>query len=183
MNFKRFAPIALSLLLIVGFAGCAKKVRPVPYDTVTQTGAGGGAGSGLNAEDVGTFAQGQDAFPQRTGMAAEGERGLLPTVYFDFDSSSIKPLERQKLSQVASFLQENPGVSIIAEGHCDWRGTTEYNLALGDRRASSVKSYLVTLGINPARINTKSEGDLQATEGASAAVMARDRKVEFLVVR
>ena len=113
-----------------------------------------------------------------------GERGIIALmVYFDYDSSSIKASERAKLTQVADYLRTNPSHSLILEGHCDWRGTPEYNLALGERRSGSVNQYLATLGVPAERLETLSKGDLNAIEGASEAQMAEDRRVEFLVVR
>ena len=113
-----------------------------------------------------------------------GERGIITEIiYFDFDSSSIKASERAKLSIVADYVRNNPGHQVIAEGHCDWRGTPEYNLALGDRRSQSVRQYLETLGASSVSLETRSKGDLNALENASAAQMAEDRRVEFLVVR
>lgn len=79
-------------------------------------------------------------------------------VHFDFDSSAIDEEAQQTLRQVASFIQQNPVNKIIIEGHCDERGTREYNLALGDRRAVSVKKYLVGLGVAPSKMTTISYG-------------------------
>ena len=104
-------------------------------------------------------------------------------VYFDFDSSSIKTSERAKIAQAADYLRSNPGHLLILEGHCDWKGTPEYNLGLGERRATSVKQYMETLGISSASLETLSKGDLNAVEGVSSTQMAEDRRVAFLVVR
>jgi len=76
----------------------------------------------------------------------------------------------------------NQNASIIVEGHCDWKGTTEYNIALGERRASSVKEFLLAMGVSPNRVSVSSQGDLQAIEDADSAIMAKDRKARFIVV-
>ncbi len=80
-------------------------------------------------------------------------------VYFDFDKSDLTPVAQDNLTQKAEWLRENPDAMITIEGHCDERGTNEYNLALGDRRAESAKSFLVDLGIDASRLTTISYGE------------------------
>ena len=80
-------------------------------------------------------------------------------VYFDFDKSNLKPTAQESLLQKADWLRENSDVTVTIEGHCDERGTNEYNLALGDRRAESVKAFLVNLGISASRLTTISYGE------------------------
>ena len=84
--------------------------------------------------------------------------GYLKHVYFDFDRYEIKTEYRDALEENARFLSRNPTVKILIEGHCDERGTREYNIALGERRAAAVKEYLCALGITPERIETLSYG-------------------------
>ncbi len=110
-------------------------------------------------------------------------RDLFPTIYFDFDQSFVRPADRPALDQVATALRNNPSDYLLVEGYCDWKGTTEYNLALGDRRATSVKNYLVNLGIDPSRIEILSKGDLEADTNAGPEGRALDRKAELVVVR
>jgi peptidoglycan-associated lipoprotein len=71
---------------------------------------------------------------------------------------------------------------VIVEGHCDWKGTTEYNIALGERRASSVKEFLLALGVSPTKVSVSSQGDLQAPEDADTSIMSKDRKARFIVI-
>jgi peptidoglycan-associated lipoprotein len=78
--------------------------------------------------------------------------------YFDYDKADIRPDAREALSKTADFLKAHPQFKVTIEGHCDERGSTEYNLALGDRRAGAVKQYLVSLGISADRISTVSFG-------------------------
>ncbi len=113
----------------------------------------------------------------------ERVRGLFESVYFEFDRSNIRPGERSKIERVAEHLRQNPNQNIMLEGHCDWRGTTEYNLGLGDRRASSVSEYLQNLGIPRSRIEVLSMGDLEAAVGGTEAQMAEDRRVEFVILQ
>lgn len=78
--------------------------------------------------------------------------------YFDYDKADIRADARTALGQTAEFLRKYPGIKVTIEGHCDERGSTEYNLALGDRRATAVKQYLVSMGIAPDRMSTISYG-------------------------
>ncbi len=78
--------------------------------------------------------------------------------YFDYDKADIRPDARAALSKTADFLKSNPRFKVIIEGHCDERGSTEYNLGLGDRRASAVKQYIVSLGVSADRVSTVSFG-------------------------
>jgi len=80
-------------------------------------------------------------------------------IYFDFDKSTLTPAAQDNLLRKAEWLRENPDATVTIEGHCDERGTNEYNLALGDRRAESAKSFLIDLGIDPSRLTTISYGE------------------------
>lgn len=109
--------------------------------------------------------------------------GMFPSIFFEFDQSFIRPEDRATIQTVADYLTSNSGVSLLIEGHCDWRGTTEYNLALGGRRAQSVRNYLEQLGINPTRIETLSKGDLEATTEGTETQMQQDRRADFILFR
>lgn len=191
---KKIALIVTASLIALAFSGCSKKPRrPNPLDTVM--GQDYGTGPAQPSQDdfnpiemEGDGRMLETRFSGFDGMSTEqimesAERGVLETVYFQFDSSSIAGPERAKLNDAADFLSRNPGAFLVLEGHCDWRGTQEYNLALGERRAKSALDYLVTLGVAPNRLQTLSQGDLKAVEGASSAQMADERKVELLVIR
>lgn len=193
MHFKKIIPVTLTLSILVVFSGCAKKPRrPNPIDTITGSGSSSGAGydqvNPTGFDGIGGFLDSSEAISSRNDNGnpnENAERGVLADseIYFDFDSASIKPAERAKLADAADYLRLNSRAKFVLEGHCDWRGTSEYNLALGDRRAKSVQRYLETLGVAPDRITTLSKGDLNATKGASEGQMARERKTEILVQR
>jgi peptidoglycan-associated lipoprotein len=149
-------------------------------------GPGGGAGLAGIPVDSGLFdesaagLEGRDA----SAMGADNQlRGVLQPVYFDFDSSAIRVAERAKLTEAKQYLDANPNARLLLEGHCDWRGTAEYNMGLGDRRASSVRDFLGSLGVPASRVETLSKGDLDATEGATESQMQQDRRVELVVLR
>ena len=99
------------------------------------------------------------------------------TVNFDFDSAELTVSARSTLNRQAAFLSLNPDLMIVIEGHADERGTREYNLALGDRRATAVRDYLVAKGINSARVRTVSYGkERPAIAGSDEAAWAKNRR-------
>ena len=108
--------------------------------------------------------------------------GRLETVYFEFDRSGLTEQARAALDRNAEFLVANPAINVRIEGHCDERGTIEYNLALGDRRASSAKDYLVLRGAAAERLEVVSFGEERpADPGQNEAAWARNRRAEFHV--
>jgi peptidoglycan-associated lipoprotein len=110
------------------------------------------------------------------------QRGLFAPVYFDYDSAQINPSEQGKLSAVASQLSQQ-SAGLIVEGHCDERGSNEYNLSLGERRAMAVRAYLIGLGVPPDRIQTKSLGEeMPAVPGHDESAWSKNRRGEFVVV-
>ena len=110
--------------------------------------------------------------------------GLLEDIHFEFDRYDLLPQARKILRRNAKFLLAYPGMRIILEGHCDERGTNEYNLALGDRRANSARDYLMLLGVSGGSIvRTVSYGEEFPLDPASnEEAWAKNRRVHFLVV-
>ncbi len=119
-------------------------------------------------------------------IAREAETKAVPQlddIHFDFDKSDIKTDARETLQKNADWLQNNPDIKIQIEGHCDERGTAEYNLALGERRAMSTKKYLVSLGISADRIYTISYGEeLPIDPNHSEDAWAKNRRAHFLII-
>jgi peptidoglycan-associated lipoprotein len=104
-------------------------------------------------------------------------------VYFAFDSSTVNPKEKSKADAVAAYLKTAPTHKVRVEGHCDERGTPGYNTALGERRALSVREYLVVAGIAPDRISTTSWGeDKPAVLGTDETAYAKNRRCEFVIL-
>ncbi len=98
-------------------------------------------------------------------------------VFFDFDKYDLKPRAREVLERQATWLKRFPDVRIIVEGHCDERGTREYNLALGERRANAAKDYLVSLGVDPSRVRTISYGkERPVATGSNEASWRQNRR-------
>ena len=104
-------------------------------------------------------------------------------VFFDFDQFNLAPDQRGKVIELAKFLAENREARLLIEGYCDWKGTSAYNKALGERRANSVKEYLVELGADPRRIDTLSIGDEHAIPEAMADQATLDRRAEFVIAK
>lgn len=110
------------------------------------------------------------------------DRGLIGDVYFAFDLAELRPEAREQLGQNASWLRDNPDYRAVIEGHADERGTNEYNLALGERRANAAKTYLVSLGIAADRLTTVSYGEERpvCTE-PDESCWQRNRRAHFVV--
>jgi peptidoglycan-associated lipoprotein len=107
----------------------------------------------------------------------------LSNIYFDFDSAFLQVQARDDLQKIGTWLSQNPDTKIRIEGNCDERGSEEYNLALGERRATSAKRYLVSLGIDPQRVMTISFGEENPTEsGHNEEAWAKNRRDEFNIV-
>ncbi len=107
----------------------------------------------------------------------------LSNIYFDFDSAVLQPEAKEELNKIGAWLTENQDTKIRIEGNCDERGTDEYNLALGERRAVSAKNYLVSLGISQKNIITISFGEENpADPGNNETAWAKNRRDEFNIV-
>jgi peptidoglycan-associated lipoprotein len=169
---KAWAAVGAALLLLP-LAGACKKKGPQP-----GAGAGGGAGAGLGEEGLG----GSSLERARRGLAPE-EDGILKDVHFAFDKYDLDSEARAILDRNADWLRQNGRAKIELEGHCDDRGTIEYNLALGAKRAKAVKDYLVGLGIAAERISTISYGEeLPLCREETESCWARNRRVHAVIL-
>jgi peptidoglycan-associated lipoprotein len=182
-NVSKKLCLAIASAVFV-FAGCAKKpTRPDPSATVL-----GPTGGGTISPETLTPAADSTAagLTQRDPNVIETDdmiKGLLAPVYFDFNESNIKPAERAKIQAAKDYLAKNPQYRILFEGHCDWRGTDEYNLSLGDRRATAAKKYLISLGVAADKVESNSKGSLEASKKADEATMAKDRRDEIIILK
>jgi peptidoglycan-associated lipoprotein len=108
---------------------------------------------------------------------------LLKDIYFDFDKYAIRPGDAEILKAIAAVLKKYPSVKIQIEGHCDERGTNEYNLALGERRANSTKDYLLSLGISKDRLSAISYGEERPLDpGHNEEAWAKNRRAHFIIL-
>jgi peptidoglycan-associated lipoprotein len=173
------AAAALSLSL----AACSKDEELQPY------------GDELFPNEMSEFDQsvpaapvdGYSADPMGFGSAVPGTQDDLAVnvgdrVFFAYDSFSLTPEATSQLELQAQWLRQYPSVNVLVEGHADERGTREYNLALGDRRATAVKNYLVSLGVEPNRIQTISYGkERPEMLGANSESWAKNRRAVTVV--
>ncbi len=114
--------------------------------------------------------------------AAEMDRFVSEAVYFDFDSAALSPAAQMELSWKAAYLDRHPDITIAIQGNCDDRGTVEYNLALGERRAQAAKTYLVDMGVDGMRIRTVSFGEENPVDPAQNEVAwAKNRRDDFVI--
>jgi len=112
------------------------------------------------------------------------ESSMLKDVRFDFDRYNIRPTETEILKGNVALLKKYPGMKFQIEGHCDERGTSEYNLALGERRANSIMKYLVSLGIESNRISTISYGEERPFDpGHNEEAWAKNRRAHFVILK
>jgi peptidoglycan-associated lipoprotein len=143
----------------VGTVNAEGSTKVSPSDSTTYTITASGPGGSANATARVTV--NTPAPPVEPAPAEDPNAIFLREVrdaYFDFNKADIRADAREGLAKTAEYLRNNPGVRVTVEGHCDERGSTEYNLALGDRRAGAVKKYLVSLCISADRISTVSFG-------------------------
>jgi len=190
-NNHLYTLLKVASIVSLAFLTTACQQQPTPDPSITAVRSGSGLDSNsadwINPEDV-SRAESiglpmRDPAMMGANLDANRIENLFEPVYFDFDQSFVRPQDRPVLQEAAEYLTSNPAQQMLIEGHCDWRGTTEYNMALGDRRAASVKAYLVQLGINPQRIETVSKGDLEAVTEASDQQMQEDRRADLVVIR
>ncbi len=134
-----------------------------------------------NADETGLDSVTGVPFDQDPNYARCTDVDFAP-VYFGFDASQLAPSELAKIEAVAQHLQAKPGRVVIVEGNCDERGSNEYNLSLGDLRAISIRDYLVSLGIDAKRIQSKSYGEEKpAVPGHDEGAWSKNRRGEFAV--
>ncbi len=166
----RFLLFALLVMTAASF-GCKRGAK------------GPGAGEGETPDALAGGAD-QSGLLEDESMRPEGIAGdassVLQTVYFDFDSADVRSDQQSVLDANAEYLKSNSSVQVQIEGHCDERGTVEYNFALADRRAKSVRSYLMSRGIEGSRMVTTSKGEEEpSVMGSTEDAYSQNRRAEF----
>jgi peptidoglycan-associated lipoprotein len=174
----RWAGVAVAAALVIASfssSGCATKKKGLGVDD--------GAGGRLGEESLqGGGVPGGSLDQARSGTLGSGT-GPLGDIQFDYDSFELDERARQSLQRHADWLKEHGRTRVEIEGHCDDRGTVEYNLALGSRRATSAKSYLVALGVSAERLTTISYGEeLPLCHESTESCWQRNRRAHFVVV-
>ena len=165
--------VLLAVVLLLPLAGACKKKGALGDGS-------GGAGAGLGEDGLGGSGSSLDR--ARRGQGPQ-EDGILKDVHFGFDKSDLDSAATDVLARNLDWLKQNSRAKVELEGHTDSRGTIEYNLALGARRAKSVKDYLVGQGVSPDRVSTISYGkELPLCQEESDSCWARDRRVHFVIL-
>jgi len=151
----------LILFLVIFAAGCAKKLPPPEGAAMkTEKSAKETSAEAVKKETVKEVVEPKVAKLEETTVPSSMEESVvLQDVLFDYDKYDIRADARPALDSAAAFLKKNMNSDVLIEGHCDERGTNEYNLALGEKRAKAVKDYLTSLGIAPARMTVMTYGE------------------------
>lgn len=203
MKYSSMMAIAFCGMLAVAVTGCrydddaagTGDDAAVAQDIATEGGVADGAAVG---SDVATDAADAAAAANADSSSLDAALGSVPfdqdpnyarctdvdfaPVYFGFDASNLAAGEMAKIEAVAEHLQAKPNRVVIIEGNCDERGSNEYNLSLGDLRATSIRKYLESLGVEPNRIQTKSYGEEKpAVAGQGEAAWSKNRRGEFAI--
>ena len=189
-KWKLVMAVGISVLMI---AACAKK--PVEESGAGATGANVGTQQqyGFGAQGVGetNFSGSRDGLgsgssgwsnnDQRQGFQGAGTPiPELERIFFEYDRYTLSEAARTTLSRNAAYIKNHPELRIIVEGHCDQRGSDEYNLALGEKRAQAVAAYLSTLGVASSRMRVISYGEeIPLDRSGTEAAMAKNRRAEF----
>ena len=199
-SLSRLLLLVTAACLLGGAAGCSRKPKgltPLPAGQSGSTGPVGeiplnpGNGIGGGKLDPGSNGLGTDTTNpiglnpnlDPSKMVQDREKFATDTVYFDFDKSNVKPQYNANIARVADYLKANTSNSLLIEGHCDDRGTEEYNLALGERRALSVRDKLMSAGVSGDRITTISYGkEKPAMVGNNEEAYSKNRRGVFVLL-
>jgi peptidoglycan-associated lipoprotein len=191
----RYLTAALLVLSLALLPACTQKsVRPAPSDDGQAV--AGGTGADMSRSEGGPGTEGgadfREEFLEESGRAGAQTAAAMKTtretfenqdIYFEFDSAKLTAEAQEILRQKADWLRRNPAVRVRVEGHCDDRGTNEYNLALGESRAENAKEYLVALGVEESRLSTVSYGEERPlVPGSSEEARAHNRRAHFDIV-
>ncbi len=187
MSKKLFGLAAIAAVVLLGLAGCKgddlkedlSGVDPAYSDPsgrgteVDNIGGGGSIGEWGDTDKLNS-----NADPQGWREAdPTGNRLNMPIIYFAYDSDALVPSETANLDRIAEYLAGKPKLALVIEGHCDQRGTDEYNRALSERRANAIRAYLAGRGVEDFRMRTKPCGkDQPAVEGSGESIWRQNRR-------
>jgi len=183
--------LVVLLAVVMGTTGCRRKkappIKPAFDDTVVtrptatprDSTARDTGPSGLTGQELTPLEMPGEPDARGWDIFTDEDRGLKK-VYFDFDQSNLTSESRANLEHNAAVLKEYPDIRVLIEGHCDERGTIEYNLALGSRRALAGRNYLINLGIDPDRLATISYGEERPADPRhNEEAWAKNRRADF----
>jgi peptidoglycan-associated lipoprotein len=163
-------PVFIGAAMII-LAGCSSKSAVSTDET-----AGSGYGHGGAAAAGGSTGGNTETRPATTVAGP-----VIGDIFFDFDSSALSDEAQEQLKQNAAWMQKNPAPAVSVEGHCDERGTDEYNIALGERRAEAAQKYLVNLGVSGNRLSTVSYGEEHPFDpGHNEEAWSKNRRDHFV---
>ena len=167
--------VALMVGLLITASACSKKAKVDTSDQYPQT------QQGSATDDAARLAQEREQEALRLKQAAL-QQFENDDVHFNFDDATLTSEAVEILNQKVAYLRDNPGVSVTVEGHCDERGTAEYNMALGERRAQSIVSFLVNAGISADKLKAVSYGKEKPIDpGHNEAAWAKNRRGHFVL--
>lgn len=175
--------VAVLVLLVIPVVGCSRN-RPAPGPTPTSSNSDDDARARARADSIAAaeLARRQAAEREQRAQMARAQESLRNAVFFQYDSQELDGEAQERLRTKAAILRANPAIALRIEGHADERGSTEYNIALGQRRAESVRTFLTGYGITGNRLATISYGkERPAVEGSNETAWARNRRAEFAV--
>lgn len=176
MTRFRSVPLALMMTVALGATACSHHKEGEAGNVQVQQGDGTGTGAGVTGAGAGAGGMGDNGNvtpgSQQDLVVNVGDR-----IFFAYDSHDVAPEGQATLQKQADWLKKYPNVNVQISGNCDERGTREYNLALGERRAAAAKNYLVSLGVPANRISTISYGkEKPAVTGSSPEAWAQNRR-------
>lgn len=177
------------------FSGCAEKQAVVKDESVQEQKGASTQAAPVKVTDDEAARQAKEQADREAALKAQAAKEArekknaaalndlnVQNIYFDYDKSNIRSDAREILKANAEIFTKNSSATIVVEGYCDERGTTEYNMALGERRAQETKQYLENLGINASRIETISYGEERPLDSRSTEeAWAQNRRVQFLL--
>lgn len=176
-HFSKLLGLTLAAVALLLTACTKKPARPMPSATEV------GSQNTVNPDLIALPGENIN-LETRDSAALDGANvSVVEPIYFALDRYAVAPAERPKLQNALKWLSDNPGKNLVLIGFCDWRGTAEYNLGLGENRANSVKRYLVSLGADASRLETLSKGSTEAKQGGSESDWAKDRRVDFVELK
>ena len=187
-KFWKWSPAVLAVLMLFAF-GCSKKQEVKSSETAPAPSAPAAKEGGIATETLTPETPSPSAAERERLAAAEAGAAVtreksspFQDIQFDYNQSAIREDAKRILADVADYLKQNKGAKLLIEGHCDERGTPEYNMALGDRRAASARAYLASLGVPASALSTISLGKEKPLDpGHDEAAWAKNRRAHFVL--